>query len=357
VVTVQAPQVPTSTPSQLPKAPPSSNTFLNNKPLAGIVFGLVALVTLILLVVAITYTVRRRRRNRLQSISFDPDTTSDHTYNHLIESGLGIQRQGSQSTTGQGRDTSSYDGTVSGLYPDYSGQQQQQQQQQQLYPGPTLFPQNPAYGNQQAYYNPQQHPPAYGFPSSLVPGYSPDTAYPSALPVLTQQQQAYTTAGLALGRRRNDSLSSLPSIVTSSQTHHRDGLGQGPAPDPSLPSPPLPNPYGDAVSPKDEMPPPQSLPRDVQPAPLKLAIPTAPPLPDHFGSDASSRSSMEEDMQFWSRRLKVGSPFAHLVRILTETAPPADRKSVKWVALNHSLFVLSLFLRTNWMAPNVEIFK
>ena len=306
---MQAPLVPTSTPSQQAKAPSPPNAFLNNKPLAGVVFGLVALVTLILLVVAITYGVRRRRRNRLQSISFDPDTTSNHTYNHLIESGLGVQRQGSQSTTGQGRDTSSYD---SGLYPDYSGQQHQHQHhQQQLYPGPTLFAQNPAYSNQQAYYNPQQHPPAYGFPSSLVPGYSPDTAYPSAhpgSPVLTQQQQAYTAAGLALGRRRNDSLSSLPSIVTSSQTHHRDGVGQGPAPDPSLPSPPLPNPYGDAVSPKEQMPS-QSLSRDVQPAPLKLAIPTAEPLPDHFGSDASSRSSMEADMQFWSRRLKVGSPF------------------------------------------------
>jgi len=298
IQTVQA--TPSSTGTRDASAQSSSNAFLNNKPLAGVVFGLVALISLILLVIAITWGVRRRRRSRLQSISFDPD----NTYNPLA--GSSVHRQGSQggtSASGHGHDVNPFDSTASGLYQDYGSQQPQ-------YPAPTVFPQNPGYGHhQQAYYPPpspqpwSQHPPAYGgFPSALVPGYAhQDRGYPAAPPPVVYAQQQYTTRGLALGRR-NDSVSSLPSIANPAQS----GFGNGHGVDPSPPSPPLPNPYGDTVYPQEKPPSPSWS--DEKPA-LKSAtvVPSAGPLPDHFGSDAGSRSSIEADARFWSRTLKIAN--------------------------------------------------
>lgn len=57
-------------------------SFLQNKPLEGGVFALVAIVIMIIIFVVITYTIRRRQRNRLENdvadaITFDP-TVAQH---------------------------------------------------------------------------------------------------------------------------------------------------------------------------------------------------------------------------------------------------------------------------------------
>jgi len=63
--------------SSTPSAPKS---FLQNKPLAGAVFGLAGLAALVLIFVLATWAMRRRRRGRLmdEAISFEP--TTQHGY-------------------------------------------------------------------------------------------------------------------------------------------------------------------------------------------------------------------------------------------------------------------------------------
>ena len=80
-------------------APPSTGapeskgkSFLENKPLAGFVFGLAGLAALVIAIVAVTSYVRRRKQKRLLTdFSFDPkgvegETSAEEKYSH---SGLG----------------------------------------------------------------------------------------------------------------------------------------------------------------------------------------------------------------------------------------------------------------------------
>jgi len=86
--TVTSVNIVTQDPQQLPAAttaPPAPKSFLQNKPLAGAVFGLAGLAALVLIFVVATWAMRRRRRGRLmdEAISFEP--TTQHGYAEDME--------------------------------------------------------------------------------------------------------------------------------------------------------------------------------------------------------------------------------------------------------------------------------
>ncbi|KAK0482136.1 hypothetical protein EDD18DRAFT_1362743 [Armillaria luteobubalina] len=90
-------------------------SFLQNKPLSGFVFALCGLVGLVLILLVVTFTLRRRRKNKLlnEAISFDPQGSAYHpdgdmeeklthqrTMNSIGGSVSGTQENGS--STGHG---------------------------------------------------------------------------------------------------------------------------------------------------------------------------------------------------------------------------------------------------------------
>jgi len=98
---------PSSTPSAAAAAPKG---FLQNKPLAGAVFGAVGLVVVVLFFIIITWALRRRRRKNLieDAISFDPSEPHYNDAAGLVEKG-----RSSIGSDGLGRASSTSHGTYS----------------------------------------------------------------------------------------------------------------------------------------------------------------------------------------------------------------------------------------------------
>lgn len=116
-------------PSQTaPVAADHKTSFLQNKALSGTVFALVGILGLILIIVAATFVLRRRARNRLldDAVSFDPGllaAANNAEKGHSSNASLG--------TLGSGRPVPSY-GTYRAepvqQYPEYYGAAQNAQQ-------------------------------------------------------------------------------------------------------------------------------------------------------------------------------------------------------------------------------------
>jgi len=161
-------------------APAHNETFLQNKALSGSVFAIVAILILALILTAITWTLRKaRKRDKLESISFDPDVTSD-AYGGMEETGLPPSR------SSQGHDVL-YEPAV---YPNY---------------GPSQYPVIPEPSYNQGWVQSS----AFPAPPSLMPGYrpTPQTQYPFAL------QPSRQTSGPAvqpIASRMRDTLPPLP---------------------------------------------------------------------------------------------------------------------------------------------------
>ncbi|KAF7331901.1 hypothetical protein MKEN_00070400 [Mycena kentingensis (nom. inval.)] len=167
----------TSTPASTQRP----QSFLENKPLSGAVFGLVGLVVLVLLFVIATFFIRRRKRSRLtdDALSFDPSLLATA---ERMDSEKGHSSHPSLGSNGAGAGYSAYANSPPQQHaefyphqPDYYGQQQhaeyygQQQHQHADY-----------YGQHQADY-------AYAPPMAAEPSWG--QAQPAPAPVPTPEPQ------------------------------------------------------------------------------------------------------------------------------------------------------------------------
>ncbi|KIM46024.1 hypothetical protein M413DRAFT_23816 [Hebeloma cylindrosporum] len=87
-----------ASPSSSSVAGPPQTSFLQNKVLSGVVFGIAGLVGLVLIILLATFAIRRRRNKKLveDAVSFDPVVMGN--YHGSMESGLGEKVRTSVST-------------------------------------------------------------------------------------------------------------------------------------------------------------------------------------------------------------------------------------------------------------------
>jgi len=245
---------------------------LQNKPLAGSVLAIVSILLLALLFIAATWAVRKRRRHELESISFDPNDTSE-AYGGIGEAGQGWsdKRSISNSVSGHGHDNM-YNEPA--MYPTY---------------GPTQYPVVPVqemayaqhgYQNQQTGWNQSS---AYGYPAPAMPVYNPSQPSRPAVSRVPPPPPVSRPVPAASIPYVKDALPPLPVASGTDNSSSESESSQS-----NLPTPPAPIAKESNAS--------------------VSRIPAAGPLPDTFGSDdLNNRDSVEMDAQFWSGTLKIAN--------------------------------------------------
>lgn len=172
-----------STPSAAAARAPQS--FLQNKPLSGAIFGLAGLVALVVVVILVTCFVRRSRRRRLldDAVSFDPallaaaDRYDGSEKGHASNASLGTT--GSGTGTGTGRPMPNYGS-------DYSRSSEHYAESTRYYGPPPPQPyysgyaDPPQHGGATAY--PYSSPVAEAAPPNTFAGVGAGNAYPSRAP-------------------------------------------------------------------------------------------------------------------------------------------------------------------------------
>ncbi|KAF9483957.1 hypothetical protein BDN70DRAFT_873085 [Pholiota conissans] len=113
---------PSTTPSPSSTATAvTSQGFLQNKPLSGVIFALVGLIGLVLVIIAATFMIRRRRSNRLlnEALSFNP-VNVDHDGPDMMETGRRLTNDRTSTSTGHASHGNGPLITHAGAFADYT---------------------------------------------------------------------------------------------------------------------------------------------------------------------------------------------------------------------------------------------